>query len=222
MKRNTTTIIIIGAGLALLAGSRSASAHPAATLATGETTMTPAELDAAMQSWGISDPTWRAFLLATARRESRFSVGAINRNDASAARRGWRRNAAKYEGCDVPPERYQVGSVGLYQLLPTSGMEAFRGTPMACADPIATLSDPHAATYAAVAYARRVRGWKAWRDGPRTLTAMAAAWAAPSRARDPAPKYRERMRKHLSALGLNPDLADAKLPPTPEVTPPWT
>ena len=218
----TKTIIPLAA-LALLAlAGRTANAAPAATLDTGADTMTPEELDAALQQWGIADPTWRAFLLATARRESRFRTGAINRNDASAARRGWRRNAAKYEECDVPPDRYQVGSVGLYQLLPTSGMEAFRGTPMACADPIATLSDPHAATYAAVAYARRVRGWKAWRDGPRTLTAMGAAWSSPSKSRSPGPVYRERMRKHLKALGFDPDLADAQLPPTPEVSPPWT
>lgn len=218
----TKTIIPLAALAIIALAGRSASAGAPATLDTGADTMTPEELDAALQQWGIDDPTWRAFILATARRESRFRAGAINRNDASAARRGWRRNAAKYEACDIPPERYQIGSVGLYQLLPTSGMQAFLGTPMACADPIVTLSDPHAATYAAVAYARRVRGWKAWRDGPRTLTAMAAAWSAPSRARNPAPKYRERMRKHLAALGLDPDLADAELPPTPEVSPPWT
>jgi len=178
--------------------------------------VSPEQIRAIATSLGL-DARWGDFLVAVAWGESRWKPRAINEGDASAARKGYRRatDDSWLTGCEIPADRWEIGSVGLYQLLPTSGMAAWRGTAFACRDPITTLQDPTLATIAAIQYARRVMGWRAWRDGPRTWQAMRNAWRAPGLADDDRPDIRDRFERALASVGLPASFADEKVTPLP-------
>ncbi len=175
--------------------------------------VSPGEIRGIAAELGLPS-SWGDFLAAVAEGESRRHPAAINEADAWAARAGYDRNTWLHD-CDVPRERYEVGSVGLYQLLPSSGMRAFKGTPYQCMDPIEALSDPYLATIAAVQYARRVMGWSAWKNSDKTWRALRHGWRSPGLTDDDRPDIDARFAAALGRIGLPESFMDGQVPKLP-------
>lgn len=153
---------------------------------------------------GVSQD-WGTFLAAVAHHESRWNIDAANRSSSEAAaaralyeapQNAWLRD------CGNPAEWYSWGSGGWYGMLPASAMRAFSGTPLACEDPRRVLADPLLSTAAALGYAQRLMGWKAWRRSDKSWRALNRGWAAPGKMDQPLEGTDKRWERALRALGV--------------------
>ncbi len=160
------------------------------------------------------DAQWGRFLAAVAAGESDFVTCAINRGDAGAARAAWNRNAEHYEGC-ANPERYQDGSLGLYQMLPANALKPLWDTPLVCIDPVEALCDPMISTILAVDYARRVMRWSNWGRSPKTWAALRHGWRSPGLTDADRPDIDARMRAQLKRIGIPESFMQEKVTPLP-------
>ena len=176
---------------------------------------------------GLSED-WIAFFAMTARGESGWNnlVGLgdqalvpegikMNRSaaEATAARRAYERNVARYGDCPHPAWMYQFGSGGWFGILPANGLQAFWCTQFQCLSPYAVF-EPEASLVMAIGIARRLQNWSGFQARP-TWINLRLGWGCPSCMGDPEriAARRERFEGHARATGLPDGWLDRPVTP---------
>lgn len=169
---------------------------------------------------------WQDFFVLVAQRESKghADVGAGKRDGAPSwakiytetgtpkvAASAYEANKDMFAGCPWPRAGYVFGTGGFFAMFPAYGLEAFRGSVLACLHPWVVF-DPLISMIMAVHFAQRLTKWPTYQG---TVLSLRAGWGNPSKMGDASYLSSRRAKYRADAVkaGIDPSFVDSDLPP---------
>jgi hypothetical protein len=149
--------------------------------------------------------------------QGRPALTSAQRREAKRAEEGY--DARPWlHGC-WPRIVYTFGSGGLFAMLPSTALAAYRGTELQCQHPW-TVFDAPTSFVMALATIVRLQRWSQWKENP-TILALRVGWGLPRNMNDSAvlADRRKRYTEHCKAVGIHPSLLDRRPTPLPTFDP---